>query len=104
MEVSFASGAALVVRREAWEAVGGFDERYFMYGEDLDLGLRLWLHGYRVGVVPAARVDHDYTFAKGGWKWFMLERNRWWTVLGDYPGALLVLASLLSWQRRRRYS
>ena len=36
-EVGFASGAAMVVRREAWDATGGFDERYFMYGEDLDL-------------------------------------------------------------------
>jgi N-acetylglucosaminyl-diphospho-decaprenol L-rhamnosyltransferase len=89
-EVSFASGAALVVRRDAWDRVGGFDERYFMYGEDLDLGLRLWLSGYGVGVVPAARVEHDYEFAKGERKWLLLERNRWWTVLGDYPAALLV--------------
>jgi N-acetylglucosaminyl-diphospho-decaprenol L-rhamnosyltransferase len=89
-EVSFASGAALVVRRDAWERVGGFDERYFMYGEDLDLGLRMWLGGYGVGVVPGARVEHDYEFAKGDRKWLLLERNRWWTVLSDYPAALLV--------------
>ena len=44
-EVGFGSGAALVVRREAWEAAGGFDPDYFMYGEDLDLGLRLRLAG-----------------------------------------------------------
>jgi GT2 family glycosyltransferase len=90
-EVSFASGAALVVRRAAWEQSGGFDERYFMYGEDLDLGLRLWLTGWGVGIVPAARVEHDYDFEKGARKWFLLERNRWWTVLTDYPAALLVL-------------
>jgi N-acetylglucosaminyl-diphospho-decaprenol L-rhamnosyltransferase len=89
-EVSFASGAALVVRRETWDRVGGFDERYFMYGEDLDLGLRLWLSGYGVGMAPAARVEHDYEFAKGERKWFLLERNRWWTVLSDYPAGLLV--------------
>jgi GT2 family glycosyltransferase len=90
-EVGFASGAALVVRREAWQRTGGFFERYFMYGEDLDLGLRLRLAGWESGVVPAARVDHDYEFAKGDYKWFHLERNRWWTVLGDYPARLLVL-------------
>ena len=89
-EVSFASGAALVVRRDAWERIGGFDERYFMYGEDLDLGLRMWLSGHGVGVVPDARVEHDYAFAKGERKWFMLERNRWWTVLSDYPTGLLL--------------
>ena len=90
-EVGFASGAALVVRREAWDAVGGFDERYFMYGEDLDLSLRLRLAGWGVGIAPAARVAHDYEFVKGGYKWFHLERNRWWTLLGVYPARLLAL-------------
>jgi N-acetylglucosaminyl-diphospho-decaprenol L-rhamnosyltransferase len=91
VEVGYASGTALVVRREAWEQLGGFDERYFMYCEDLDLGLRLWLSGRGVGVAPSARVEHDYAFHKGAGKWFLLERNRWWTVLATYPGSLLVL-------------
>jgi N-acetylglucosaminyl-diphospho-decaprenol L-rhamnosyltransferase len=90
-EVAFASGAALVVRRSAWDALGGFDERYFMYCEDLDLSLRLWLAGWQVGIAPAARVEHDYDFDKGGRKWFLLERNRWWTVLSNYPRPLLLL-------------
>ena len=90
-EVGFCSGAALVVRREAWDALGGFDERYFMYGEDLDLSLRLRLAGWGLGIVPAARVAHDYAFTKGDYKWFYLERNRWWTLVGDYPGRLLAL-------------
>jgi len=90
-EVAFASGAALTVRREAWEQVGGFDERYFMYCEDLDLSLRLRLAGWKVGIAPAARVEHDYDFDKGERKWFLLERNRWWTILTDYPSALLML-------------
>jgi N-acetylglucosaminyl-diphospho-decaprenol L-rhamnosyltransferase len=89
-EVSFASGAALVVRREAWDAAGGFEPSYFMYAEDVDLALRLRLAGWGVGVVPAARVEHDYEFAKGDYKWFLLERNRWWTVLAAYPAALLL--------------
>jgi GT2 family glycosyltransferase len=62
-----------------------------MYGEDLDLGLRLWLAGYQVGVVPAARVKHGYDFDKGSSKWFWLERNRWRTILSVYPAALLAL-------------
>jgi GT2 family glycosyltransferase len=97
VEVAFASGAALVVRRGDWERVGGFDERYFMYCEDLDLGLRLWLTGRAVGIAPDAMVEHDYEFARGGRKWRMLERNRWWTVLATYPTPLLVavLAPLL---------
>jgi N-acetylglucosaminyl-diphospho-decaprenol L-rhamnosyltransferase len=97
-EVSFASGAALVVRREAWDVTGGFEPAYFMYGEDLDLSLRLRLAGWGVGVVPEAHVEHDYEFTKGDYKWFSLERNRWWTVLGAYPAALLwpLLPALLA--------
>jgi N-acetylglucosaminyl-diphospho-decaprenol L-rhamnosyltransferase len=90
-EIPFPSGAAMVVRRGVWAELGGFDREYFMYGEDLDLGLRLWLSGHRVGLVPAARVTHSYEFDKGPSKWFWLERNRWRTVLSVYPLALLAL-------------
>jgi GT2 family glycosyltransferase len=90
-EIAFPSGAAMVVRRETWIELDGFDREYFMYGEDLDLGLRLWLAGQRVGVIPAARVMHSYEFAKGSSKWFWLERNRWRTVLSVYPTTLLAL-------------
>ncbi len=90
-EVASASGAALVVRREAWEAAAGFEERYFMYGEDLDLSLRLRVMGWTIGLVPDAHVEHDYEFIKGDYKWFYLERNRWWTLLGVYPSRLLIL-------------
>ena len=89
-EVGFPSGAALVVRRSAWEHVGGLDPAYFLYSEDLDLGLRLWLAGYAVGIVPDARVVHSYEFKKGAGKWFWLERNRWRTVLSVYPLPLLL--------------
>jgi N-acetylglucosaminyl-diphospho-decaprenol L-rhamnosyltransferase len=97
-EVGFGSGAALVVRRAAWDAAGGFDPEYFMYGEDLDLSLRLRLAGWGVGVVPSARADHDYVFTKGDYKWFHLERNRWWTLTAVYPASLLlvVLPGLLA--------
>ena len=89
-EIAFASGAALVIRRAAWQALGGFDDSYFLYGEDHDLGLRLWLAGYRVGSEPRARVTHSYEFDKGARKWYLLERNRWLTLIADYPRALLV--------------
>ena len=95
-EVGFPSGAALVIRKEVWEQLGGFDPAYFMYSEDLDLGLRLWLAGSAVGVVPEAQVIHSYEFDKGPQKWFWLERNRWRTVLSVYPlSLLLVLAPVL---------
>jgi len=90
-EPAFPSGAAMIVRRATWERLGGFDPAYFLYGEDLELGLRVWLGGETVGMVPAARVVHRYDFDKGSHKWFYLERNRWRTVLSVYPVTLLVL-------------
>ena len=90
-EIAFASGACLAVTRAWWDRVGGFPPEFFMYCEDVDLSLRLWLWGGRVGVEPDARVDHDYAFVKGAYKWRMLERNRAATVLRTYPGPLLAL-------------
>ena len=89
--VTFASGACLAVPRARWEQLGGFPPEFFMYCEDVDLSLRLWLWGGCVGVEPAARVDHDYSFVKGAYKWRLLERNRAATVLRTYPGLLLAL-------------
>jgi N-acetylglucosaminyl-diphospho-decaprenol L-rhamnosyltransferase len=90
-EVGFPSGAAMVIRRTSWDEMGGLDRDYFMYGEDLDLGLRLWLSGMQVGIVVAAQVTHTYDFDKGAGKWFWLERNRWRTVISVYPPAVLIL-------------
>ncbi len=53
------SGACLLLRREAFEAVGGFDEGYFMFFEDVDLGERLSSAGWTNLHVPAARVTHE---------------------------------------------
>jgi GT2 family glycosyltransferase len=89
-EVAFLSGACLAIPSAEFRRAGGFSEPYFMYQEDVDLSLRLRLAGGRVGVEPAAVVDHDYAFAKGAAKWRMLERNRWATIVRTYPGALLL--------------
>ncbi|HEX6388172.1 MAG TPA: glycosyltransferase family 2 protein [Solirubrobacteraceae bacterium] len=56
--VDWAHGAFLMVCREAWDAVGGFDEEQWMYAEDLDLGWRLRQAGYATVYVPDARVEH----------------------------------------------
>lgn len=53
------SGACLLLRREAFEAVGGFDENYFMYFEDVDLCDRLARSGWRSVYVPGAVITHD---------------------------------------------
>lgn len=91
----FLSGACLAVRMDVWERVGGYPEHYFIYHEDVDLCHRLRLFGLAYGVVPAARIRHDYSFAKGARKWRLLERNRVKTVVRTYPTPLLALVAPL---------
>jgi GT2 family glycosyltransferase len=90
-EAAFLSGACLAIPRDLWGSVGGFPEHFFMYCEDVDLSLRLRLLGGTLLVLPDARADHAYEFAKGDLKWRLLERNRWATVLRTYPAPLLAL-------------
>jgi GT2 family glycosyltransferase len=52
------SGACLLIRRTDWDAVGGFDERFFMYTEDVDLCTSVRQRGRRVLFAPDAEVRH----------------------------------------------
>jgi GT2 family glycosyltransferase len=61
--VPWVMGAFLLVRREAWEHVGGFDERQWMYAEDLDLGWRLNQAGWVTRYEPPAVVEHEVAAA-----------------------------------------
>ena len=56
--VDWVSGACMLVRRAAFDALGGFDERYFMYWEDADLCRRLRARSYQVRYVPGATAVH----------------------------------------------
>jgi N-acetylglucosaminyl-diphospho-decaprenol L-rhamnosyltransferase len=63
--VGWLSGSCLLLRRDAFDEVDGFDERYFMYMEDVDLGDRLGKAGWRNVYVPSAEVLHDKGHATG---------------------------------------
>jgi GT2 family glycosyltransferase len=89
--VAFATGACMTTTRAMWERLGGLPDDYFLYFDDVDYSWRTWLVGGRVGVEPAARVDHLYDFEKRSMKWRLLERNRWASIVRCYPGALLAL-------------
>ena len=63
--VGWLSGSCLLLRRSAFDAVGGFDERYFMYMEDVDLGDRLGRAGWLNVYVPASEILHDKGHSTG---------------------------------------
>lgn len=57
-EVDAISGSFMMMNREAYEKVGGFDEQFFMYGEDLDLCYRIQKNGYKVYYYPGTQIIH----------------------------------------------
>ena len=74
--VPWAVGAFLLIRREAWDAVGGFDEAHWMYAEDLDLGWRLHRAGWATRYEPRAVVrHHEAASAEPAFGW--RRRERW---------------------------
>ncbi len=82
--VPFPSGAAFAIKKNLFEALGGFRDHYFLYLEDVDLGWRVRLMGLRNVQVPASRVRHDYDFNRHARKMYYLERNRFHMVLANY--------------------
>jgi GT2 family glycosyltransferase len=101
----FASGGAMLVERDAFLEAGGFDESYFAYFEDVDLGWRLWTLGERCTHAPAARAFHREHASEHllgpGRRMAMLERNALCSVWKNYEaergqrmfGCALALAS-----------
>ena len=73
-------GAAMLIRREAWLALGGFDPDYGAYLEDVDLCWRAWLAGYEVHYRPEAVARHHYGATAGGrlspYRIRAMQRNR----------------------------
>jgi N-acetylglucosaminyl-diphospho-decaprenol L-rhamnosyltransferase len=90
-EVFSACGAAMLIDRQLFLEVGGFDERYFCYCEDVDLGYRLRLYGQPTLLLPKARVAHVGSASTGVRSDFAIfhgSRNRLWTFFKNTPGWL----------------
>jgi GT2 family glycosyltransferase len=91
-EVFAACAAAALYPRAAFLDVGGFDESYFCYFEDVDLAFRLRLRGFRCWYVPDAVVRHVGGASAGRRSDFAVyhgHRNLVWTFVKDMPGPLL---------------
>ncbi len=94
-EAFFPSGCAGLYRKAMLDEIGLFDEEFFAYADDVDIGLRARLAGWECRYVPTAKVYHKYsssTEAYSPFKAFLVERNRIWILLKYYP-VEMVLAS-----------
>ena len=89
-----ASGCACLFRRSCLDESGLFDERFFAYCEDADLGLRLLWAGHHTALAPAAVVLHRGSAATGRYslqKVSWVERNHFWVAAKTFPWPLLAL-------------
>jgi len=83
--------AASMFRKSVFDELGGFDEHFFCYGEDVDLGLRLRLNGGRAIQVAEARVLHEGSGVTGRHSAFTVyhgHRNRIWLARKNFPAAI----------------
>ncbi len=106
-EVPFACGGNMIVRRDSFLDAGGFDEDYFAYLEDVDLGWRLWSGGERVIFAPGAVVHHRSMATSqllgNENRGFLFERNAFLTAYKNYEEDLwraLAPAILLTLEHR----
>lgn len=94
-EVFSPCGAAMMIDRQLFLELGGFDEDFFCYGEDVDLGYRLQLAREPTLLAPSATVHHHGSASSGGRKSefavFHGTRNRFWVLFKNTPALLLPL-------------
>lgn len=93
------SGCAALYRRDMLDEIGLFDERFFLYCEDTDLGLRARWKLWECVYAPEAIVEHRYSHSAGSaslLKAYYVERNRLFVVLKNFPLPDLLLSPLFS--------
>lgn len=94
-EIFSPCAAAALYRRVALLEAGGFDEDYFCFGEDVDLGFRLRLAGHIARYVPDAVVEHvGGASSEGRLATYLGHRNLLWTLVKNTPGPILPAALL----------
>lgn len=106
-EIPFACGGAMLIEREAFLEARGFDEDFFAYFEDVDLGWRLWVMGYRTVFCPEAVVFHRHNGTSSRFDWWkkitLFERNALCAVFKNYDdenlGKILPVSLLLGFKR-----
>jgi hypothetical protein len=104
-EIDFPSGAAVVIRAQVLGGREIFDDLFFLYLEDAELGWKLRQLGYRIDYVPDAVVWHQYSFHHDYRFYFYLERNRWYLLATYYktPTLLLLLPAILAMEMGQLY-
>lgn len=92
-EIAYASGAGVLLRARALQTVGLLDSFLFLYHEDLELGWRMRLAGYRQVLCTSSIAYHHYEFQRSIKKYFWMERNRGLVLCSHCRFSTLILLS-----------
>ena len=98
-EALWPSGCAGMYRKVMLDEIGGLDEDFFAYADDVDLGLRARLAGWKCTYVPEAKVFHKYSASSSAYsplKAFLVERNRIWVLLKYFPPEMILISPLFT--------
>jgi GT2 family glycosyltransferase len=92
-EVFFGSGCCTLYRKAMLDEIGGYDEAFFAYAEDTDLGWRARARGWKCVYVPTAALHHHHSGSGGShspFKAYLVERNRILVAVKNFPPSLLI--------------
>ena len=92
-EISYASGCSFIIRKEIYQEIGGYDEAYYMYHDDLDVSLKTRLAGHKIILATNSLVWHKYEFERSVRMLYYMERNRIISFLSFYSIGKLILLS-----------
>lgn len=93
-EITYASGSSVMYRAAVLREIGLLEEQFFMYHEDLEMGMRIKLAGLRSMLAPKSIMYHKYSFSKSMKKYYDMERNRFITIFSYYKWQTLFLIFL----------
>lgn len=98
-EVDIIVGCFLMIRKALWDELGGFDLRYYMYGEDSDLALRAQRLGYRPMICPDAKIMHmvGASFSVEARKTVMVATSRVTLIRDHWPAWQVPIGVFLMW-------
>ena len=101
-DVFFASDCACLYRREMLEDIGLYDEDFFAYADETDMGWRAQLAGWKCIYNPKAVVYHFHSASAGTYspfKAYLVERNRIWVAVKSFPVSLLIFGQFYTFWR-----
>ena len=87
----YASGCSFIIRKEVFVSIGGYDEEYYMYHDDIEVSWKTKLLGYKIILVPKSIIFHKYEFSRSIRMLYYMERNRYLVMFQFYSLATLVL-------------